>query len=135
MINKVQIIGNLGGDPETREVNDTKVSSFSVATSESYKNKEGEKVVDTEWHNVVLWGGLATVAEKYLKKGTQVYVEGSLKTRKWQDKEGNDKYKTEIVGRTLKMLGSKDSGSTYTPEAKETKPASKQEPNPDDLPF
>ena len=119
MINKVIIVGNLGKDPEVRHFEGgSSVASFSVATSESYMDKKtNEKVTNTEWHNVTLWAGLAGVAEKYLKKGSQVYIEGSLRTRKWQDKEGNDRYITEIVGRTMKMLGGRDSNSNrnYNP--------------------
>ncbi len=112
MINKVIIVGNLGKDPEVRHFEGgSSVASFPVATSESYMDKKtNEKVTNTEWHNISLWGGLAGVAEKYLKKGSQVYIEGSLRTRKWQDKEGNDRYTTEIVGRTMKMLGGRDGG-------------------------
>ena len=118
MINKVIIVGNLGKDPEVRHFEGgSSVASFSVATSESYMDKKtNERVTNTEWHNVSLWGGLAGVAEKYLKKGNQVYIEGSLRTRKWQDKDGNDRYTTEVVGRTMKMLGGKESsGGSYTP--------------------
>ncbi|MEM6964826.1 MAG: single-stranded DNA-binding protein [Bacteroidota bacterium] len=117
MINKVIIVGHLGRDPEVRHFEgNSSVASFSVATSETYTDKNGERQKMTDWHNVVLWGGLATVAENYLKKGKLVYVEGRLTTRKWQDKDGNDKYTTEIVGRTLKMLGGKGEGSgNYVP--------------------
>lgn len=119
MINKVIIVGNLGKDPEVRHFEGgSSVASFSVATSESYMDKKtNERVTNTEWHNVSLWGGLAGVAEKYLKKGNQVYIEGSLRTRKWQDKDGNDRYTTEIVGRTMKMLGGKDGGGNSSPPA------------------
>lgn len=117
MINKVIIVGNLGRDPEVRHFEgNSSVASFSVATSETYTDKNGERQKLTEWHNVVLWGGLAGVAEKYLKKGNLVYVEGKLTTRKWQDKDGNDRYTTEVVGRTMKMLGGKgESTGSYTP--------------------
>lgn len=148
MINKVIIVGNLGKDPEVRHFEGgSSVASFSVATSESYIDKKtNEKVTNTEWHNISLWGGLAGVAEKYLKKGNQVYIEGSLRTRKWQDKDGNDRYTTEVVGRTMKMLGGKDSGSgSYTPApsaadapagVKETADsASTSGEGDDDLPF
>jgi len=133
MINKVIIVGNLGRDPEVRHFEGgSSVASFSVATSESYMDKKtNERVTNTEWHNVSLWGGLAGVAEKYLKKGNQVYIEGSLRTRKWQDKDGNDRYTTEVVGRTMKMLGGKDSGSSYnsapTPTAADA-PVTAKEP-------
>lgn len=111
MINKVIIVGNLGKDPEVRHFEgNSSVASFSVATSETYTDKNGERQKNTEWHNVVLWNGLAGVAEKYLKKGNLVYIEGKLTTRKWQDKDGNDRYTTEIVGRTMKMLGGRESG-------------------------
>ncbi|MFK8007532.1 MAG: single-stranded DNA-binding protein [Saprospiraceae bacterium] len=115
MINKVILVGNLGKDPEVRHFEgNSSVASFSVATSESYMDKTtNERKTQTEWHNVVMWNGLAGVAEKYLKKGSQVYIEGKLTTRKWQDKEGNDRYTTEIVARTMKMLGSREGGGNY----------------------
>jgi len=108
-VNKVIILGRLGKDPEVRHLeNGTPVASFSVATSESYKDKNsGEKVEKTEWHNIVLWRGLAEVAEKYLHKGDQVYIEGKLQTRTWE-KDGVTRYSTEIVGREMTMLGSKN---------------------------
>ncbi len=115
MINKVILVGNLGKDPEVRHFEgNSSVASFSVATSESYTDKTtNERKTQTEWHNVVMWNGLAGVAEKYLKKGSQVYIEGKLTTRKWQDKDGNDRYTTEVVARTMKMLGSREGGSSY----------------------
>ena len=89
-LNKVMLIGNLGKDPEVRALESgVPVATFSLATSESYKDKEGNRQTATEWHNIVVWRGLAEVAEKYLKKGSQIYVEGKLKTRNWQDKDGN----------------------------------------------
>lgn len=107
-VNKVILVGNLGKDPEVRHLeNGTPVASFSIATSESYKDRtSGERVEKTEWHNIVLWRGLAEVAEKYLKKGSQVYIEGKLQTRSWE-KDGVTRYTTEIVGRELTMLGNK----------------------------
>ncbi len=132
MINKVIIVGNLGRDPEVRHFEgNSSVASFSVATSETYTDKNGEKQKLTEWHNVVLWGGLAGVAEKYLKKGNLVYIEGKLTTRKWQDKDGNDRYTTEIVGRTMKMLGGREGGSSYSsnmPTAADAPPKVAKEP-------
>lgn len=108
-INKVILIGNLGKDPEVAKVGNGKVANFSVATSETYKDKNsGERKTITEWHNIVLWKGLAEVAENYLKKGSQVYIEGKLKTRTWDDKDGNKRYTTEIVGDKLTMLGTKE---------------------------
>lgn len=106
-INKVILVGNLGKDPEIRSVNDgRKVASFSLATTETYKNKNGEKVENTEWHNIVYFGAIAEVIEKYLRKGSQIYVEGKIRTRSYDDKEGNKRYITEIVGDQMTMLGS-----------------------------
>ena len=117
-LNKVTLIGNLGNDPEVRSMNNGgKVCTLSIATTESWKDKStGEKREKTEWHRVVIFGdGLVRVAENYLKKGSKVYIEGSLQTRKWQDRDGNDKYTTEVVlqgfGGTLIMLDSRNSGS------------------------
>ncbi len=125
MINKVILVGNLGKDPEVRHFEgNSAVASFSVATSESYLDKTTqERKTQTEWHNVVMWNGLANVAEKYLKKGSQVYIEGKLTTRKWQDKDGNDRYTTEIVARTMKMLGSRDGGGSYNAPSASDAPA------------
>lgn len=107
-VNKVILIGNLGKDPEVRYLdNVVAVANFSLATTENYKNKEGERVSQTEWHNIVLWRGLAEVAEKWLKKGSSVYVEGKIRTRKWEDKDGNTRYSTEILGDNMTMLGGK----------------------------
>ena len=109
-VNKVILIGNLGKDPELRYLdNGVAVANFSLATTENYKNKSGERVSQTEWHNVVVWRGLAEVAEKYLRKGASVYIEGKIKTRKWEDKEGNTRYNTEILADNMNMLGGKPS--------------------------
>ena len=105
-VNKVILIGNLGKDPEVRYLdNGVAVANLSLATSENYKNKDGEKVTQTEWHDIVLWRGLAEVAEKYLKKGSSVYIEGKLRTNKWVDKDENTRYKTEVLADKLTMLG------------------------------
>jgi len=111
-VNKVIIIGNLGADPETRAMpSGTTVANLRVATSESWRDKQtGEQQERTEWHRVALFGRLAEVAGEYLRKGSQVYIEGSLRTRKWQDKEGKDRYSTEIVGNDLQMLGGRGGG-------------------------
>lgn len=115
-VNKVIIIGNLGQDPEVRYTqNSTAVATLSVATSEAWKDKQtGEQKEVTEWHRVVLWDKLAEIAGEYLKKGSKVYIEGKLQTRKWQDQSGNDKYTTEIVVKgfdgTLQMLDSREGG-------------------------
>src|SRR5262244_143146 len=106
-INKVILIGNLGADPETRAMpSGTTVANLRVATSESWRDKQtGEQQERTEWHRVAFFGRLAEVAGEYLRKGSQVYIEGSLRTRKWQDKQGNERYSTEIIGNELQMLG------------------------------
>jgi len=105
-VNKVILVGNVGKDPETRYLDEsTAITKFPMATSETYKNRAGERVSTTEWHNIVLWRGLAQVAEKYVKKGTQIYIEGRIKTRSYDDAEGNKKYITEIVGDQMQLLG------------------------------
>ncbi len=111
-INKVILIGNLGADPETRAMpSGTTVANLRVATSESWRDKQsGEQQERTEWHRVALFGRLAEIAAEYLKKGSQVYIEGSLRTRKWQDKQGNERYSTEIIGNELQMLGGRGGG-------------------------
>ena len=112
-LNKVQIIGNLGADVDSRFLPDgTPVTTVSLATTEAWKNKQtGEKEERTEWHRVVFFKGLAEVANKYLKKGSQIYVEGRLRTRKWTDKDGFDRYTTEVIGDEMQMLGKKEGGS------------------------
>lgn len=130
-VNRAIILGNLGKDPETRALeNGNSVTSFPVATSESYTNKAGEKQEKTEWHKIVLWGKLAEIADKYLKKGSQVYIEGKIQTRTWEDKEGQTRYSTEIVGNNLTMLG-KASGTSSS----EGSPAASNSDEDDDLPF
>ena len=107
--NKVQLIGNLGMDPEVKEVkNGKKMAKFSLATNETYKNSAGEKVTDTQWHNIVVWGSAAGVAERFLQKGSEVAVEGKLVNRSYNDKEGNKKYITEIEVRDILLLGKKN---------------------------
>jgi single-strand DNA-binding protein len=111
-VNKVILIGNLGADPETRAMpSGTTVANLRIATSESWRDKQsGEQQERTEWHRVALFGRLAEIAGEYLRKGSQVYIEGSLRTRKWQDKQGNERYSTEIVGNELQMLGGRAGG-------------------------
>jgi len=106
-INKVILVGNLGADPETRAMpSGTTVANLRIATSESWRDKQsGEQQERTEWHRVALFGRLGEIAAEYLKKGSQVYIEGSLRTRKWQDKQGNERYSTEIVANEMQMLG------------------------------
>jgi single-strand DNA-binding protein len=126
-INKVILIGNLGADPEVRAMpSGVAVTNVSLATSESWKDKQtGETVDKTEWHRVVLFGRLAEIASQYLKKGSKIYVEGSLRTSKWQDQNGQDRYTTEIVANTLQMLDSKGANAdgnyaAYQPAATST---------------
>lgn len=105
-LNKVMLIGNLGKDPEVRAIpSGVKVANFPIATSESYTGKDGNRVEKTEWHNIVMWRGLAEVAEKYLKKGNQVFIEGKLQTRSWDDQNGQKRYMTEIIADNMTMLG------------------------------
>ena len=135
---KVILVGNLGKDPEVRHLdNGIAVANFSLATTESYTNKQGERVNQTEWHNIVLWRGLADVAEKYLKKGNSIYVEGKISTRKWEDKEGNTRYSTDIIADKMTMLGSKsDNANTPTESSvSSTEPTPSEDSGNDDLPF
>ena len=132
-VNKVILIGNLGKDPEIRHLeNGATVANFSIATSENYKDrKTGEKVSQTEWHNIVAWRGLAEIAEKFIKKGDKIYIEGKLKTRTWQDKEGNNRYSTEVITDNLTMLGSsgepKPNSEPIKSEESEPKPVAEKE--------
>lgn len=137
-VNKVILVGNLGKDPEVRHLdNGIAVANFSLATTESYTNKQGERVNQTEWHNIVLWRGLADVAEKYLKKGNSIYVEGKISTRKWEDKEGNTRYSTDIIADKMTMLGSKSDNSNTSTESNHAsvEPAPSEDSGNDDLPF
>ncbi len=105
-VNKVILIGNLGKDPDIQKFdNGVKKASFSLATTEAYKNKDGEKAQHTEWHNIVLWRGLAEVAENYLKKGNTIFLAGKIRRREWEDKDGQKRYTYEIVGDAMTMLG------------------------------
>lgn len=105
MINKVILIGNLGADPEIRYTQSgLPVVNFRIATTERWKNQEGQQQEQTEWHNIVAWRRLAEICGEYLSKGSRVYIEGKLQTRKWQDQNGNDRYSTEIVANEMKML-------------------------------
>lgn len=148
-LNKVMIIGRLGQDPELRYTqSNTAVATLSVATTEKFKDKDGQSNEKTEWHKVVLWGKLAEVAKEYLAKGRMVYIEGSLKTREWEDKEGVKRYTTEINGSQMVMLGGnpeKGSGGPAQPPSEKPRPKpspAKQmeigdnfEDMDDDLPF
>ena len=137
-VNKVILVGNLGKDPEIRHTEGgAAVANFTIATSETFKDRNtGERRTQTEWHNIVLWRGLTEIAEKYLRKGNQIYVEGKLRSRSWQDKEGNTRYTTEIVGDNMTMLGKKEDQSS-SPQQAPVAPESpaKAEQEDDDLPF
>ncbi len=139
-INKVIIVGNLGQDPETRYMpSGAAVTNFTVATNESWKDKQtGEQKDRTEWHRVAMFGRLAEVAAEYLRKGSQVYIEGKLRTRKWQDRDGKDRYTTEIIADEMQMLGGRGGGSA--PMSSESAPVSASPQPPaddfdDDIPF
>jgi single-strand DNA-binding protein len=144
-VNKVIVVGNLGKDPETRFLPDGKaVCNFSVATTDTWKDKAtGEKKEATEWHRISTFGRLAEICGEYLKKGSQVYIEGKLRTRKWQDKEGQDRYTTEIIADAMQMLGSRSgmgAGEPREPSAAgeskaSKKPAGQFQDMDDDIPF
>jgi single-strand DNA-binding protein len=146
-VNKAILIGFVGNDPEVKYLDSgTPVANFRLATSENYTNKAGEKVSQTEWHNIVLWRGLAGIAEKYVKKGTQLYIEGRIRTRSWDDREGNKRFTTEIVADNMQLMGRKgDSGAENIPQHNnipESQPSSKasdefvsENDAADDLPF
>lgn len=143
-VNKAILIGNLGNDPDTRYTNSgAAVTNVSLATTESWKDKEtGEQREKTEWHRVVFFGRLAEIAGEYLKKGSQVYVEGKIQTRKWTDKDGNDRYTTEIVANEMQMLGSGsgtrrtvDSGSQASADGGQSSEQPPKDDFDDDIPF
>ena len=142
-VNKVIVLGNLGRDPETRSTpSGAQVCNITIATSRTWKDKSGEKQEETEWHRVVFYDRLAEIAGEYLKKGRPVYVEGRLKTRKWTDKDGVEKYTTEIVAEQMQLLGGREEGESQRPAAR---PAARPAPakasagwddaDPSDVPF
>ena len=115
-LNKVILIGNLGRDPEVRYTpGGLAVANFSMATSETWTTKEGEKETRTEWHRIVAWGKLGEICGEYLSKGKQIYIEGRIQTREWEDKEGNKRYTTEIIASQMLMLGSRESADESRP--------------------
>ena len=151
-VNKVILLGRLGSDPEVRTLpSGGKVVTFSIATSESYNNKEGVKVEQTEWHRIELWEGLANIAEQYLKKGDMAYIEGKIRTEKWTDKEGIERSTVKIRGNSMQLVGSRgasasddndsapaSSGNQYVPKAAPVPsppPAEMAGSGSDDLPF
>jgi single-strand DNA-binding protein len=140
-VNKVILVGNVGRDPETRHLDKgVAVSNFSLATTESYTAKTGEKVSNTEWHNIVAWRGLAEVVEKYVKKGSQLYIEGRLKTRTYE-KDGIKHYTTEIFADTMQLLGKREGQAEIPGQAMQTEQLQTvnepdfSQPEEDDLPF
>jgi single-strand DNA-binding protein len=135
-INKVIIVGNLGQDPENRFMpSGSAVTNFTVATNEQWKDKEtGEQKKRTEWHKVAMFGKLAEIAAEYLRKGSMVYVEGKLRTRKWQDKDGNDRYTTEIIADEMQMLGGRSQAANDAPKGR-PEPAPAPDDFDDDIPF
>ncbi len=138
-VNKVILLGNLGKDPEIRTLESgTKLARFPLATNEYYKGKDGEMVEKTEWHNVVVWHQRAELAEKYLQKGSQVYIEGRLQTRQWDDKDGNKRYTTEIIGDVMNFVGGRPGGGSGGQQGQNSMEQSKNAdlpPEEDDLPF
>jgi single-strand DNA-binding protein len=145
-INKVILVGNVGADPEVRHLdNNVAVANLRLATSESYIAKNGERVTTTEWHNIVLWRGLAEMAEKYIRKGKQIYVEGRIRTRSYDDKDGQKRYITEIYGDVVRLLGARDAhqGDSHTesqnqresPSTNQVETTGFGEQPDDDLPF
>lgn len=144
-VNKVILVGNLGRDPEVRYMpSGDAIANISVATTDNWKDKNGEKQERTEWHRVAFFGKLAEIVGEYLKKGSQVYVEGRLQTRKWTDKEGHEKYTTEIVADRMQMLGSRSGGAAPSSQSEESSPPRQSGPPAassefndldDDIPF
>jgi len=138
-VNKVILIGNLGKDPELKYTpGGQAVTNFSMATTERWRDKDGNNQDKTEWHNIVLWGRQAEIAKEYLAKGRQVYIEGRIQTRSWDDKDGNKRYTTEIVGQRMQFLGTRDQAAA--PVASGDAPPQAPQPNDlsgedDDLPF
>ena len=107
-MNKAILFGNVGGDPDSRKVNESTVTKFSLATNKTYKNKAGEKITDTAWHNIVLWGKVAEIASKYVKKGSSIIIEGEISYRSYENKDGQIVYITEIIGSNLHLVGKKE---------------------------
>lgn len=143
-VNKVILIGNLGADPEVKYLDGNKVvANIRLATSETYKDKDGQKITQTEWHSLELWDELAKFSEKYLKKGREIYIEGKIKTDQWQDKDGNNRYSTKIRVNTLTLLrggdpvSGSDNVSTSSPQQEKSNKSesTKHDDMADDLPF
>ena len=118
MINRIILLGHVGDDPTTNTVNESKVSKFSLATTEKWKDREGNPKEETTWFNIVFWGGVAGVVESYVKKGSKLYIEGKVKNRSYDDKDGNKRYISEVIGSNLQMLDSKpkEDNAAYSPQ-------------------
>lgn len=114
-LNKILLIGNVGRDPEIRQAGDNKVASFTLATTEKYRDRSGQTAENTEWHNIVIWGKLAEVAEKYVTKGTQLYIEGKIKTEKYTANDGTDRFSVKVYASSLQLLGGKKEGAEQRP--------------------
>jgi single-strand DNA-binding protein len=139
-VNKAILLGNLGKDPEIRNLESgAKVATFSMATNRTYKAQDGKRVEETEWHNIVLWGALADLAEKFLAKGRQVYIEGRIRTRQWDDKDGVKRYTTEIVGENMTFIGGRDQRDEPPPPSdqdfSQPSESNAEKDEGDDLPF
>ncbi len=136
-LNKVLLMGNLGKDPEVRSFEGgNKVATLALATNRFYKNKDGDPVEETEWHNVVLWGKQAELAEKYLSKGSKIFIEGRIRTRQYDDKEGVKRYITEIIGENMTFVGSRPDGQDSGAKTSSEPPTTGDVPTvEDDLPF
>lgn len=143
-LNKVILIGNLGRDPEVRYTgNGTAVANFTLATNERWRDRNGERQERTEWHRIVAWARLAEICAEYLRKGQQIYIEGRIQTREWEDRDGNKRYTTEIVANDMQMLGRRSESFQDQPEPQSTAPSAPPEtdaPQPrqqgdDDIPF
>jgi single-strand DNA-binding protein len=135
MLNKVMLIGNVGKDPEIRHLeNDVAVVTLPIATTERFKDRSGTVKEQTEWHTVVFWRNLAEIVEKHVRKGSQVFIEGRLRTRNWEDQSGQKRYTTEIVADTMRLLGKRPESSENRPAALSSEPVIEQAEG-DDLPF
>ena len=136
-LNRALLIGNVGNDPEIRTINNEqgKVASFRLATTERYKDRNGDVKENTEWHQVTAWGKMADIVEKFVKKGSQLYVEGKITTRKWTDKDGNDRFTTEIRAEGIQILGKRETTATRQEESPALKALKEEDDPKDDLPF
>ena len=132
-LNKVMLMGHLGADPETRDANGTLIANLSLATSRKYKDRNGQQVEETEWHRVVLFGRTAEIAQEWLKKGSCIFVEGRLRTRQYEDRQGQKRFTTEIVGETMQFVNSNRDGQQNHQQSQPA--AARQQQSFDDVPF